>query len=769
MLNIPDNIKLLCKQDSVRKNFRVHFPNGELPDLTNNDVVTESVTFTESLCSRDRFKFGLCEASTIQFEVVGTKNMKGMVIECGLEIDVSTLEELPEGCEQKEDLDYPTYTIPYGLFVVDSCQKQPDMEHRIVVAYSNENFIDYLLPASVWELKGYTWLDNETLRFSLDDLLDLTFPSYSYGRKNMNDSRELPSDERIFTYPCFMVNDNDEHLQIYLEYEVMHMASAEYHDCLFTFRAVYNKAQYREALNDLKEKYGFNNNNRFIMQKNTIWDTHKPGDAFLYSFGTAYAKITESRGVITQMDGTPEGYAFIDNFELDSNPYTFYKPYRYRKPSTGNVHYELGYIIKPKDTDPTKYMYWFDENGTVAVPSALIVSDLSGDLERIELGHFEYFRENIKNTDGLITMQSVISYRDLWTFTASTEKVTHIVRDNDPSYRNNVILNIEKYSWRDIIESGIELAGKIGHYNRKGYFELREIDMKNALYPSDTLYPNFDIFPKDMGGSNLTRSVYKTAWYDDYTIKPIRYITCNNPSGGGRASYKYEIPVQRHQKGYPITAQYSEIQDGSIYYYWDNDPIADNTRIIIETDKPFNKAFITVYAMELPPWEKETDDPEIWRHPYWTKEFEIKGTRLILDGTDDATDFIVRHISGLFSVVFYYDATVTGNTVIEVSAIETAEVYADDDGASYDITDNHFIKNVAHTDDQLDAIFEKLGQKVGGLQYTPSSVTCMGQPYIEVGDWINIVGQKDAFDSLILERTISGIQTLTDSYESKGE
>ena len=77
MLNIPDSVKAPYKQDGVRKNFRAHFPGGELPDITNDNIVQESVKFTESICSQDVFKFGLTEASVIEFETVGVANMYG--------------------------------------------------------------------------------------------------------------------------------------------------------------------------------------------------------------------------------------------------------------------------------------------------------------------------------------------------------------------------------------------------------------------------------------------------------------------------------------------------------------------------------------------------------------------------------------------------------------------------------------------------------------------------------------------------------------------
>lgn len=91
MLNIPDEVKGLFKLDRCNKNFRVHFPNGEMDDLTNENVVQESVEFSESICSQNTFKFGKSESSTIEFETVGVQNMMGMKIECGIEVDCSSL------------------------------------------------------------------------------------------------------------------------------------------------------------------------------------------------------------------------------------------------------------------------------------------------------------------------------------------------------------------------------------------------------------------------------------------------------------------------------------------------------------------------------------------------------------------------------------------------------------------------------------------------------------------------------------------------------
>ena len=149
MLNVPETVKALFKADGVRKNFRVQFPNGELPDITNDNIVQESVKFTESLCTQDVLKFGLTEASVIEFETVGVANMYGMTIECGIEIDLSSLSaseiaEIAAGSwdgiyvsESDSDIGFPFFRVPYGVFRVESCPRDHQaMTHRRVQAYT---------------------------------------------------------------------------------------------------------------------------------------------------------------------------------------------------------------------------------------------------------------------------------------------------------------------------------------------------------------------------------------------------------------------------------------------------------------------------------------------------------------------------------------------------------------------------------------------------------------------------------------------------------
>ena len=149
MLTIPSSVQALFKRDGVRKNFRVHFPNGENSDITNENIVSESLKFTESLCSQSVFKFGLSEASVLEFETVGVGNVYGMTIEASIEIDTSSLSAAQITTIQAgtwdgtlvlvgdSDLGYGFFRVPLGVFRVASCPRDhQNMAHRQVTAYS---------------------------------------------------------------------------------------------------------------------------------------------------------------------------------------------------------------------------------------------------------------------------------------------------------------------------------------------------------------------------------------------------------------------------------------------------------------------------------------------------------------------------------------------------------------------------------------------------------------------------------------------------------
>lgn len=143
MLNIPEQVKSLFNRDDIRKNIRITFPQSGRPDITNDNIAAETLSFAESVCSQSTFKYGLAEASVIEFETVGVANMLGEIIEAWVEIDATTLPE--ELQTERDDLTFPVYPVPLGRFVVTACPRNHEaMAHRKVRAMSQIDISDII-------------------------------------------------------------------------------------------------------------------------------------------------------------------------------------------------------------------------------------------------------------------------------------------------------------------------------------------------------------------------------------------------------------------------------------------------------------------------------------------------------------------------------------------------------------------------------------------------------------------------------------------------
>ena len=225
MLTIPATIQALFKSDAVRKNFRVQFPNGELPDITNENVVSESVQFTESLCSADTFRFGLAEASVLEFETVGIGNMYGMTISGSIEIDTTSLSAADITAIQADpgdgtlvlaadsDIGFGFYRVPYGVFIINSCPRDHQaMTHRKVTAYSDDGLNQQMqLPSGVFEEIA---IDTDALLAYADpsmrtDLGEIALHPLADAIKNRQGSPLFGSDGLPYYINLFDLDDSE--------------------------------------------------------------------------------------------------------------------------------------------------------------------------------------------------------------------------------------------------------------------------------------------------------------------------------------------------------------------------------------------------------------------------------------------------------------------------------------------------------------------------------------------------------------------------------
>lgn len=213
MINIPNEVKELFKRDGVRKNVRIHFVNGEMDDLTAANIDGENFSVTESLCSRDEFKFGLYENSVVNFTTLDVGNIKGAIVQIQHEIDISSLDEEPEGAEHPEDLDFPVYPIKYGIFKIEECTRLADSNARRIVGYSLE--IETI--NEIESMKARIPYTNGT--FSVDST------KFAYEILNA----DFPNKQEVTTTKgsMSMVSSKDSTMRYYVEGPVYHYSEGE--------------------------------------------------------------------------------------------------------------------------------------------------------------------------------------------------------------------------------------------------------------------------------------------------------------------------------------------------------------------------------------------------------------------------------------------------------------------------------------------------------------------------------------------------------------
>jgi hypothetical protein len=133
MLSITDELKELFKtdylpyRDPVSKQLYLKFNDGLI--ITNNQIVSESLSLEESLCSGNNIEFGACESTMMKISVA----------------------DLTEDITNKEFELYivvSSTTIKLGKFIVESSLKQDNQRFRSVTAYDyirkfNREVIDW--------------------------------------------------------------------------------------------------------------------------------------------------------------------------------------------------------------------------------------------------------------------------------------------------------------------------------------------------------------------------------------------------------------------------------------------------------------------------------------------------------------------------------------------------------------------------------------------------------------------------------------------------
>lgn len=152
-------------------------------------------------------------------------------------------------------------------------------------------------------------------------------------------------------------------------------------------------------------------------------------------------------------------------------------------------------------------------------------------------------------------------------------------------------------------------------------------------------------------------------------------------------------------------------------------------------------------AIELPDMSEEYYDSDYSGDVAYTIP---RGMLIDIQNSDYKTNIIKR-------------VTITNGSV---NASASKNVAKDEVPNTYRINGNYMFGN--NTEENLTPVCEALVERLYNIRYTPAEIVCRANPCVEVGDIVRTVTDNGVVCTYVLQRTIKGIQNMTDTIIAEG-
>lgn len=181
MISVDSKVKAAFLSDSTFKTYTLDFPevktkedkvDKEAKKIQNDEIISESITLTEPLCSEEQLKFGCCEAATFEIELAyEAESLEGRIFNAFL-----TLGDLTED----------QYVFTVGRYVVDEEEISDDRRSKTITAY-DVLYVMNNLDVTAWYYTLEFPLTIKQLRDSLFEYVNLE----QVSKKLINDDKIL--------------------------------------------------------------------------------------------------------------------------------------------------------------------------------------------------------------------------------------------------------------------------------------------------------------------------------------------------------------------------------------------------------------------------------------------------------------------------------------------------------------------------------------------------------------------------------------------------
>ena len=727
---MPEKIKELYRRDCIRKNIRIRFPNGERSDIINGDLDGENFSFTEKICSREKLTYGLCESSILEFTCVGVENIKGFTIEVYHEIDISSLseEDIAEYGTTSEDIPYPFYRYPYGIFTIDTCTLQSDMRRRRVVAYSDT--INSSIAISPFEKAKIE------SRFASN--VPYEYNPVQLAISNVSQNVNLSLDSEEFKVFNGITSDKDELEEVTIgsDYITLFTLSGDYFVQWITDR-VYVRAKV--------EAYQWNLANHALSDKLFAYKMGEPlindnavaraFDEFIEPYIDRIAAYDEQHdSCIQTILSLCHPFAEVDNSsDIQS---MVHKLTLGLKDSGFFTAKFLGYSgMMYRMLFPYKITFELYKKNSESLEEEMI-DTLSFDLfdkEQIDV---------VSHYNGVISNNGLYIPNITQTTTMHKEKGGGWLLDID-----------DLPDTMDVFRGFLELNACFLKANRNNVFSIIKLKADDATYPGFDTYPGSDVYPGS-SGYYIGTSEYIKIWYDDYGVEPYTKV---------EATYydkdENECFAEYHEKQY--VDSYTDLLGFGKGYSTKPESDTDEVTFDLTPNDPIKSGMLLLF---------ECGGQEIKRIEFSVVNSIIIGEIPVMPG-QTYVEYTSSKLSlfSQFKIEYYTEGIQAGDTILTTIKSVTRNELDDSTGKEFNVLDlskNYLLQNYLFTKEEVDEMLKKVFDTVSGVSYLPADIDMIGMPWIEAGDSLMISTKTETIHTYVLRRTLKGINALRDRIES---
>lgn len=473
MIEIPVRVRDALKSGAYRNNYRVVVldqDGNEDFTIDNDNLVEESVTVDERMCSTDTLKFGLCEGTNIEFQYFDYPNITGRKVK--LYIDVTYRDE---SHTLKE------YEIPLGWFDIKECSRQAETGIIKASGYNKllSDYLDQDLTEAVKNIvtNGESGVSGSA---SIQHILDSLLYGYSIKTEEKADAKTRKS-------PIDTLG--------YASYSIPHTVADN--RCIHI-----GLTRIRYSIEDISESdyYAFELFAKQLRDKIKTWCPY----------------LSETIDSISNQPGTPITIEqLIDNgFNNDFGSHISI--------SNFNVYAKNGKAIytdsfegedvkyKPFVTNIlTSWAAWQTTPIELVIP-VLWYKNTNYNYEDLTDAQVNTCKS--RGSEILNTLESVKVYKRI----LSEMEKYKVTSANVSSITNGLTL-------RALQSATFELSAQYGKLDRVTDL-FSGVNLNGGrLYPSETLYPANDLYPRS-NSEHIIRANYSQLWADEGNVRKFRNL-----------------------------------------------------------------------------------------------------------------------------------------------------------------------------------------------------------------------------------------------------